>query len=229
MPEKPIFVISLGGSVAVPDGINTSFLKRFYNVIKKQIGSGKKFIIIIGGGKTSRNYQKAAKEISNPSDKEKDWIGIKATELNSLLLKAVFSREADPIIFNERFKLSKFRRHPVIIGCGWRPGWSTDFVAVQIASDFGMDRIINLGKPAYVYSDDFEKNPSAKPIENISWADYLKLIPSKWEPGFSAPIDPVAARLAKKNKTKAIVASGEDLDNFENILEGKEFKGTFIS
>ncbi|MDO8436267.1 MAG: hypothetical protein Q7S82_02700 [bacterium] len=260
MQEK-IFVISLGGSVAVPEEINTSFLKRFSKIIKEEVKKGRKFFIVIGGGKTSRKYQKALSEISKSSNEEKDWIGIKATELNSLLLKAVFNKMANPVIFDRRFKIKKFGEYPVIIGCGWKPGWSTDFISVQIAADFKVDKIINLGKPAYVYADNveelhssspfvpysseaksekelrslphgtrvFEKNSKAKPLENISWRDYFKLIPRKWRPGLSAPIDPIAARLAKRNKIQAIVAFGEDLENFKKILAGKKFKGTLIS
>lgn len=223
------FVISLGGSVVVPGEINTSFLKKFSEIISEEIKKGRKFCIVIGGGKISRNYQKAIAEISNASNKEKDWIGIKATELNSLLLKTIFIKQANPNIFNKRFKIKRFGKYPVLIGCGWKPGWSTDFIAVQIAVDFKINKIINLGRPAYVYTDDFEKNSKAEIIKNISWQEYLKIIPNKWNPGLNVPIDPIAAKLAKKNKIQAIVASGEDLENFRNILDGKEFKGTFIS
>ena len=229
MGKENKFVISLGGSVAVPEDINTSFLKRFSNFIKEEVKNGKKFIIVIGGGKISRKYQKALGEISKASDEEKDWIGIKTTELNSLLLKAIFLELANPIIFNSRFKIKSFGRYPIIIGCGWKPGWSTDFVAVQIASDFKIDRIINLGKSDYVYTDDFENNSKAQPIEKISWSEYLKIIPNKWTPGLGAPIDPIAARLAKKNKIQAIVAPGENLKNFQKILLGEPFAGTLIS
>ncbi|MDP2910078.1 MAG: UMP kinase [bacterium] len=227
--KEEIFAISLGGSVAVPDEINTSYLKRFYNAIKKETEKGRKFIIIIGGGKISRRYQEALSKASKASNEDKDWIGIKVTELNSLLLKAVFREIANPVIFDKRFKIKKFGKRPVLIGCGWKPGWSTDFIAVQIAVDFNISKIINLGKPDYVYTADFETDPRAEKIENISWKDYLKIIPGKWKPGLSAPLDPVAAKLAMKSKMEAIVASGNDLDNFKKILNGKKFRGTLIS
>jgi uridylate kinase len=226
---EEVFVISLGGSVAVPGEINIEFLKKFSEVIIDQTKKDRKFCIIIGGGKISRNYQKAVGEISKASDVEKDWIGIKATELNSLLLRAVFVNRANPNIFNKRFKIKKFGKYSILVGCGWKPGWSTDFIAMQIAVDFKIGKIINLGRAAYIYSDDFEKNPGAKPIENISWKEYVKIIPNRWSPGLSVPIDPMAAKLAEKNNIQAIVASGEDLDNFKRILDGKSFKGTFIS
>lgn len=229
MPKDKVFVISLGGSVVVPNEINIALVKRFASLIKNELKKNKKFIIVVGGGKTSRKYQKAVSEVSKASNVEKDWIGIESTRLNSLLLKAVFGGISNPTILDRRFKIRGFGKYKIIIACGWKPGWSTDFVAVRIAADFKLDKAINLGKADYVYSEDFEDNPKATKIEKISWKDYLKIIPNRWEPGLNTPIDPVAARLAKKSKMQIVVASGEDINNIKKIFEGKKFKGTVIS
>ncbi len=221
-------VIALGGSIICPKEINTSFLRQFYRSIKKEIKKGYKFIIVTGGGDVARNFQNAALLVNRVSNKERDWIGIHATYLNAHLLRAIFKKEAEPSIFNERFKIKEFDGHSIIIASGWRPGRSTDFVAVQIAQDFEIDKVIILGKPDYVYSKDPVKNEDAVKIEDIQWKDYLKIIPSRWRPGRSMPVDPVAGRLAKKEKLEVIVADGKDLKNLRNILRDKKFKGTRI-
>lgn len=222
------FVIALGGSIAVPQEINTDFLRRFYNLIKEQIKQGKKFIIVIGGGGVCRKYQKAAAQITKLLDEDKDWLGIHVTRLNAHLLRTIFRRQANPVIIDERFKVKKFGKYSVVIGAGWKPGCSTDFDAFQTAIDFNIKQVIVLGKPDYVYTSDFERDPTAKPIAKITWQDYLKLIPSKWSPGLHTPVDPVAARLAKKENLEVIVAAGKDLNNFKKILQAKNFKGTVI-
>jgi uridylate kinase len=227
MKEKEI-VIGLGGSIMVPDEVNVSFLKKFNFLIKKQIKKGFKFVIIVGGGRTARKYQKAVSEVIKVSDKEKDNIGISATKLNAYLIKVIFEKQAFPKIFDKRFKIKEFGKYPLIIGSGWEYGCSTDLVACQVAYDFNIKKIIMLGNPDYVYTSDFQKHKDAKPIEMMSWSDYLKLIPSKWSPGLSSPVDPVAAHLAKKKNLQVIVAGGKDLDNFEKILNNKKFKGTVI-
>ncbi|MCX6710850.1 MAG: UMP kinase, partial [Candidatus Woesearchaeota archaeon] len=56
-------VISLGGSIIVPEDIDVQFLKRFRNTILKHIRRGKRFIIIAGGGRTARIYMNAAEKI----------------------------------------------------------------------------------------------------------------------------------------------------------------------
>ncbi len=222
------FVLALGGSIMAPDEINTSFLEKFSFFIKQKIKQSFKFIIVVGGGGICRVYQKAASEIIEVTDEDKDWIGVHATRLNAHLVRTIFQDIANPVVFDSRFKLKEFDKHSLIIGAGWRPGWSTDFVACQIASDFKIKQVIILGKPDHIYTADFQKDKTAKPIEEITWQDYLKLIPDKWSPGFSSPVDPIAARLAQQENLKVIVARGDDLENLDLILQEKQFKGTTV-
>lgn len=228
MKNEKEFIIGLGGSIMVPDEINVSFLKKFNLLIKKQIKKGFRFIIIVGGGQTTRTYQKAGHKIGDITDEDKDWIGILSTHLNACLVKALFKKKAHPELFDNRFKIKRFGKYSLIIGAGWKPGNSTDFVACQIAHDFNIKKIIMLGKPDYVYTSDFQKDKNAKPIKRISWKDYLKLIPSKWSPGLKSPVDPVAARLAKKENLEVIIAEGKNLSNLKRILNDDKFKGTVI-
>jgi len=55
--KKEIIIISVGGSLVVPDQIDTAFLKKLKIFILKEIKKGKKFVIIAGGGKVCRRYQ----------------------------------------------------------------------------------------------------------------------------------------------------------------------------
>ena len=221
------FVIALGGSVAFPKEIKTSYLRSFYLFLEEEINKGKKFIIVSGGGYIPRKYQEAAFEITNIPDEDKDWIGIHGTRLNAHFLRTVFRKWANPIVLDERQKVTKFGKYPLIIASGWEPGWSTDYVACRIAVDFGIKKIIVLGKPSHVYVTN-QVNQKNEPIENLKWADYMKIIPSNWMPGLHAPVDPVASRLAKAENLEAIVADGKDLKKKKKILEQKRFKGTVI-
>lgn len=222
------FIIAVGGSIVCPDKINTEYLKALHVFIRSEIREGKRFILVVGGGAPARTFQKAAAEVVEVPDEDKDWLGVHATRLNAHLLRTVFREEAHPVIFEARNKLTDFDGHSVIIGAGWRPGWSTDFVTVQIAVDFNNPQAIILGKPEYVYDKDNVLYPDAKPYSKMSWDEYMKLVPAKWSPGIHAPVDPVAAQLAQKEKMRVIVAGGKDLQNVKNILDGKEFKGTII-
>ena len=230
MKNSKKFVIALGGSIAFQEKIDIDFLKKFCLFIKQEIlKNNRKFIIIIGGGTITRKYQQAAFKITAVSDEDKDWLGIHATRLNAHFIRTIFREQANPVLFEERFKIKNFNNYPLIIGAGWKPGWSTDFVACQIAADFKIKKVIILGYPDYVYTKDPRKYKDAKAIQEITWENYLKLIPGKWSPGLHAPVDPVAARLSQKENLKVIVARGRDLHNLQRILDDQEYQGTFLS
>ena len=223
------FVVAIGGSIICPKEIDIDFLSKFHLFLKKELKKGKKFILVAGGGSVARQYQEAAVKITKIVDEDKDWLGIHATRINAHLLRVIFRNKANPVVFDERFRLKGFDKYPIIIGSGWDPGWSTDFDSVQIAVDLKIKKVIILGKPSYVYTSDPQKDKKAKPIRELKWEDYLKMIPQKWLPGLHSPVDPVAARLAKKEKITVIVADGKDLDNFKRIIENNTFKGTIIN
>lgn len=229
-----IIVIALGGSIINPGEINSVFLKNFRKFILKWIGRGKKFIIIAGGGSIARDYQKASSKVLSLSNEDKDWIGIHATRLNAHLLRTIFWKEADPVVIDSRSKVKtinnklKTKNYKIVVVSGWRPGWSTDYIALQLADNFQTKEAIIAGNPAYVYTKDPKKFKTAKAITKMSWKEYRKLIPAKWTPGAHSPVDPVGARLAYSRKLTAIVIDGTNLKNFDNLLAGKNFKGTII-
>ena len=227
MQEKT-FVISLGGSVMVPEEIDEQFLKKFKDFILKKVALGYKFIIITGGGKICRKYNQVAINVSQATILEQDWLGIETTKLNALLLKTILKKKSNPCLLDVQGKIKSFDKYPIIVGCGWEPGSSSDFDAAETAVDFKIKTVINLSNQEYVYTADPKKDKTATPIVEISWKDYLKLIPKKWVSGMSTPFDPVAANVAMKNNLKVIMANGRDLANLEKILTGKKFKGTTI-
>ncbi|MDO8522877.1 MAG: UMP kinase [bacterium] len=223
-----VIIISLGGSIIHPKDIDVKFLKEFRKFILKHIGRGEKFVIITGGGSTARSYQSAASSVTKLANEDKDWLGIHATRLNAHLMRTIFFREADPVVIDQRFKLRKLK-NKITVASGWRPGWSTDYVGLQLAEDFNIGEAIIAGNIAHVYDKDPSKFKNTKIFKKISWANYRKLIPARWIPGSHAPVDPIGARLADKKKLKAIIIKGTDLKNFEALLAGKDFEGTIIS
>lgn len=223
-----IFVISLGGSLIVPDNINLSFLKKFKKIIESEIKKNKKFIIITGGGKIARNYQKAAKTLTTLSKEDLDWLGIHSTRLNAHLLLTIFRKNSYyRFIKNPKEKINF--REKILIAAGWKPGFSTDYDAVLLAKTYGSNTIINLTNIDYVYDKDPNKYKDAKPFKKITWDYYLTLINNKWQPGMSVPFDPIASKFAKKLKLSVVIINGNKLINFRKFIRNEKFKGTLIS
>ena len=115
-----------------------------------------------------------------------------------------------------------------MIAAGWKPGFSTDFDSVVLAEKFGADTILNLSNIAKVYTADPKKDPDAKPLDYMSWKDYKEMAGDEWIPGFNVPFDPVATKKAAELNMKVIAADGKNLENLQNIFDGKDFVGTVI-
>jgi len=226
---KDTIVIALGGSIIVSDKINTGFLGDFREFILKFLKDGKRFIIVTGGGKIARDYQNAASEIIDLSDEDKDWLGIHATRLNGHLLRAIFFDIAHPVVLDDPTKkIDNESGYNLFIASGWRPGWSTDYVAALLTKRFGAKSLIIATKISHVYDYDIEKNPNAKPYDIITWTDYRDMVGNTWIPGMKSPVDPIAAKFCEENSIEAIVAKGTELENFESIIKGESFRGTTI-
>lgn len=221
-------VISLGGSIIVPEEIQVYFLKKFREFILKFLKEGVNFIIVAGGGSIARNYQKAAGEINQLTDEDKDWLGIHATRLNAHLLRTIFKKEAYPVVLDSPEKPIDGKKYKLFIASGWRPGWSTDYVAVLLAQRFGASKIINASNVDYIYDKNPNEFKDANPIREITWKSYLKIAGKKWTPGMNVPFDPIASKAAKKFKMTVFFAKGTNLPNMANIIRGKNFNGTTI-
>lgn len=227
--EKEFIVISVGGSLIVPEEIDIFFLKQFRNLLLKYVKKRKRFIIVCGGGKTARKYQEAAKKIVKLTRDDLDWLGIHGTRINAHLLRTIFRKIAYPKIIknpNEKVKLKE--KEKILIAAGWKPGFSTDYDAVLLAKNFNVKRLVNLTNIDYVYDKDPKKFKDAKPIKEISWQKFRALLPKKWDPGLNVPFDPIAAKEAEKLKLEVAIMNGKNIKNFENYLKGKSFVGTII-
>jgi uridylate kinase len=224
---EKIIVISLGGSIIVPDEINVDFLKGFKKLINDFVEKGNKAIIVCGGGSTARKYQSAAGKTSNLRNDDLDWIGIHTTRLNAQLVKTLFLGKVHEVVIHNPNEKIDFKER-VLIASGWKPGWSTDYDAIRLANNFNVETVINVSNVPYVYDKSPKENHDAKPIKEMSWKELRKLVGDKWDPGLSAPFDPIAAKEGEKLGIKVIVL-GTDLKNLEDYLNEKEFNGTVIS
>ena len=218
-------VISLGGSIIVPEEIDVPFLKMFKEIIQSL--KDERFIVICGGGKICRNYQNAARETAEIPNEDLDWIGISATRLNAELVRSIFGDEAHgKVIHDPDEEIDGSKR--VVIGAGFEPGSSTDLRAVQLAKRFEAIRVINMSNIDYVYSADPKKDPNAEKLTEISWAEFRKLVGNEWDPGLNMPFDPIASREGEQLGLEVIII-GNDVDNLEKLLRGKPFRGTTIT
>lgn len=231
MAFKEKIVISIGGSLIVPNSIDVKFLSKLNSFIRGEVKLNKQrqFFLVAGGGKTARFYIDSGRNVIGHelTAEDLDWLGIHSTRLNAHLLRTIFRDIAHPYIL-KHYNIIQKPTKPVVVASGWKPGWSTDFDAVLICEDYGAKKIINLSNIEKVYNKDPKKYKNAKPIDKIKWKEFRKLVGNKWTPGLNAPFDPIAAKKAEKLGVKVCVLSGHDFKNIKKCLEGKEFIGTVV-
>lgn len=230
MPEKNVKVLSVGGSIIAPNQVDIDFLRRFKKTIVDYLSEDthRKLILVSGGGAPARLYQQAYREIvENENSDEQDWIGIAATRLNARLLKGVFQDFCSNEVVTDPTIVDHFEGQ-VLIAAGWKPGFSTDNDAVLLAEKFHADTVVNLSNIEKVYTADPKTDPDAQPIDQISWADFRRMIGDEWIPGRNLPFDPVAARRAAELGLRVISAGGRDIENLVKILNDLPFHGSVI-
>jgi len=216
MKTHDFTVISVGGSVVVPDEINISFLRAFRALLMREIKKGKKFVLVVGGGKTTRRYQTAISSFPNVTKRDQDKLGITTIHSNVHLLKLVFKGYEKSIQIN-----------PDILE--WKPGSSSDLGTVLIAQQYKAKRLLNLTNTDGVYDKDPNKYKNAKRFKELDWKAFRGLLPKKWNPGLSAPFDPIAAREAEKLGLEVLILNGSKLKEVERAINNKPFQGTRIS
>lgn len=228
--QTEIWIISLGGSLICPQGQpDTVFLEGFRRVLRGWYTADprRRAVVIAGGGGPARIYQAAARELHpDVPDQDLDWIGIRATHLNAELVRSAFGTEApDPVVTDPTVPL-EFRGR-VLVAAGWKPGFSTDFDAVLLADRFGARRLLNLSNVTKVFTADPKTDPSAQPLDELTWEEFQRLVGREWKPGANLPFDPVATSRARELGLWVVIA-GPSLENLSRILNDEPFEGTVI-
>jgi uridylate kinase len=225
-----VTVISLGGSIIAPRGVDTVFLKAFHRLVEERLAADArlKLIIVCGGGSLARDYQAALKEVApGARGEDLDWVGVAATRVNGELVRRMLRAWCVEDLVTDPSGVTVFAGR-ILVAAGWKPGFSTDNDAVVLAQKFSAGTVINLSNIAKVYSDDPKTNPAAKPVDRLTWKEMRAIVGDEWSPGKNTPFDPTAARAAEQSRIRVVFAEGRNLDNLSAILSGKDFVGTTI-
>ena len=103
-----------------------------------------------------------------------------------------------------------------------------DRLSAYVAVLCRADVLVILSDIDGLYDSDPRKNPDATPIDEISWADFRKIVGDEWTPGKNCPFDPIASKKAQSLGLTVICAGGKNLENIKAILEDKNYVGTTI-
>lgn len=230
--QREKIVISIGGFLVVPnERIDTDFLKKFNKFIRKQLAQNKnrQFFLLAGGGSIARHYRNAGRKIVGHEliRDDLDWLAIHTTKLNAHLIRTIFRDLAHPYII-KHYEIIRKVTESIVVASGWKPGSTTDYEAVLLCEDYGVDTILNLSNVSGVYNRDPQKFKNVKPVDKISWEDFHKIAGNKWMRGINTPFDRAATKKAEELGVKVIIVNGHNFDNLGKYFSGKKFAGTVI-
>ena len=218
-------VISLGGSVIVPDKVDSKFLDGFKKVIEK-FSKKNKVVIVTGGGHTARDYISALRK-ENLNETIYSWVGIATTKLNARLVASYFNKIKKIPDSLKEVKRGLKKSNIVICGAlGFQPGMTSDGDAAQIAEYLKADKFINITNVRGLYSKD-PRLKGAKFIPKISFNDFWNIAKNiNFKAGQHFVLDKFAAKVIKNAKIKTIILTG--LNNLQNCLRDKKYSGTVV-
>ncbi|UCE37758.1 MAG: UMP kinase [Thermoplasmata archaeon] len=221
-------VISIGGSVLVPNENDADYLKTLAGLLSR-ISSIHKLYIVTGGGRIARYYITSGR-VLGASEKNLDEFGIEVTRLNARLLSTALGDLANPkpaLNIDEATELGK--NHQIVVMGGTEPGHTTDAVSAMLADKIGAARLVNATSVDGVYDSDPKKNKDAKRFKRVSHEELVALTSEiKGMAGPTVIFDPKGSEIIKNAKIPLYVCHGRDLGALENAVLGKDFDGTIV-
>jgi uridylate kinase len=226
--KKEVTVLSLGGSLIIPDKIHISYLKQLKKIILQHTKKHK-FIIVCGGGNIARKYISALKE-AKINEKLQSFAGIGSTRMNARFMNYFFNINPEYGIPHTMNVLRKYIRKKDVVFCGaleYKPNQTSDSTAAGIAKHF-KTTFINLTNVPGLYNKNPHQHKNAKFISKITWKEFFKMAnKTKFKPGQHFVLDQTAASIIMKHKIPTYIL-GENLKQLDNLLKNKKFKGTTI-
>jgi len=215
---KKVVVISLGGSLIIPDKVDYAFLEKFKKSVKKLYGKYK-FVVVCGGGAIARAYIDALKE-EHRNKYALSQAGIRATRMNALFMTQFFEKESNGYLPRDMKEVHALLKKNNIVFTGalrYMEDATSDSIAAELANNF-KTFFINLTDVDGLYTDNPRKNKNAKLISFISWKDFEKMaLTIKYSAGQHFVLDQNAAVMIRKYRIKTYIL-GKNLKQMENLL-----------
>jgi uridylate kinase len=219
-------VVSIGGSIL--DYGDITFLRDLGRALC-DVSRRVKLYIVAGGGRFSRSYIKAGRELG-ASERFLDLMGIRATRINAMLLSAAIGEDANsfpPASYSHAIKEGKKSR--IVVMGGTRPSRTTDGVSARLAEKVRAKRLVNASNVDGVYTKDPKRHRDARRMTSMTYDELVELSSiTKGLAGPTAIFDIVGARIIKRARIPLLVLDGRDLVTLRDAILGRRFKGTTV-
>ena len=221
-------VISLGGSVLVPD-IGDNNIEQYRDILRS-LKDTCNIYIVVGGGGEARRYIGAARAL-DIDEGTADEIGILVTRLNARLLMLALGRESYPDIpesYNDALIAGESGK--IVVMGGVTPAQTTDAVAAVLAERAGADLLINATAVDGIYTADPRKDTSATKIPTLTPDELIEIVQTgRMDAGSNNVIDLVAAKVIQRSRIPMVVLDGRDPDGLLALIQKGVNTGSLVS
>jgi uridylate kinase len=221
-------VISIGGSVLVPNERDADYLKSLADLLIR-MSSTHKLYVVTGGGRIARYYIKTGRELG-AQEHYLDELGILVTRLNAMLLAKVIGdiTNYEPVKDIDE-ALDAGKNFQIVLMGGTVPGHTTDAVSAMLAEKVNALRLVNATAVDGVYDSDPKKNSNAKKFNKMTHAQLVEITSrTQGKAGPTVIFDPKGSEIIARVKIPLFVCHGRDLEALENAILGKDFVGTVV-
>lgn len=195
-------VISLGGSIIIPDMNDVRFLRDLASLLSK-VSREYEVYVVCGGGKIARYYIVTGRDL-RASEDDLDLMGIDVTRLNArLLILALKDLSNSSIPRTVEEAASMGGEGKVLVMGGTTPGHTTDGVSAALAEVIGASRIVNATSVDGVYTDDPKRVKGAKKYDKITFDELKALLKeTKHGAGNSGVFDHMGANIVLRARSR---------------------------
>jgi uridylate kinase len=202
-------------------------------IVKDVYDLGVEVAIVIGGGNLWRGTTGMDQGMEQPTA---DYMGMLATVMNALALQDALERIglitrvqtsiemksiAEPYI-RLRAKRHLEKGRVVIFGAGTgNPYFTTDSAGALRAMEIGADVLIKATKVDAIYDSDPMSNPDARPLDRISYIDFLNLR--------LRVMDSTAVTLCMENDLPIVVLNLWQQDSVKRLILGETIGTTILN
>ncbi|HOE52150.1 MAG TPA: UMP kinase [Methanomassiliicoccales archaeon] len=222
-------VVSLGGSVIVPDDDDDIFLKRFAEMVWS-LCDRYQLYLVCGGGRIARYYIKVGRALGL-QESDLDELGIMTTRINATLVARVLGEKGIDKVPTDILEAHRMeRKGKVVVMGGTVPGHTTDAVSAMLAKEVKAVRIVNGTSVDAVYTADPRKDPKAERLPRLTHQQLYELVNVGLHgAGPSNVFDRLGAQIARDNHIDIYIVDGRDLADMRAAIEGRPIKGTVVS
>ncbi len=220
-------LIKFGGSILYDERniINSDLLKKFVKEVSELKALGHKIIVVIGGGKATRNLVSNLQDLNIP---QLDHISIMMTRVHATILRMLFGDLGDPHEYKSYQEILEFTWGDkiAVIG-GLFPGQSTNGSAASISELLQVDRYYNLFTYDHVGKPLGDGNYGER-ISKISYRDFYELIREfRQIPGEYTLFDHNALNFVARSQIPVIFLNGTKHGQIHKHLNGEDI-GTVV-